>query len=478
MEICVLNGSPKGKTSVTVQYIHYLIQRFPNQTFNIINISSTLVRLEKNKEYFSKILSDIAEAKMIIWATPVHLLFVPGYYKRFIELIFERNSEGVFRGKQAVSLSTSIHFHDHLVHNYLHGISEDLGMDYLGFHSADMDDLMNSRQRRILFQFMQEVIYRINDRLPAPKSYPRVAANNFIYSPEFIDRKKLDAGNKRIVLLADQKDDGNLRRMTEQIASYFYGHIEIIHIRDIHIKGGCLGCCNCAYDNKCIYKDDFVRFYNEVICCADILLYAGTIKDRYLSAMWKIFFDRSFFIGHTPALSGKQLGWILSGPLAQLPNLKEKLTGYAEIQHVNLVDIITDEVETSSDLDQMLYSLALRLVRASNHSYSNSRTFRGVGGGKIFRDEFWGRFRFPFYADYRAYKKLGLYDFPQKNIKQRLINSFVLLLCKIPAIQRSIFSKSRQYMVKPLLKTLKNHKNISAGSHSQSEQRLEDVGRP
>ncbi len=110
------------------------------------------------------------------------------------------------------------------------------------------------------------------------------------------------------------------------------------------VNGTCLGCIQCGYDNECVYegKDNYIDFYNTKVKSADILVWAGTIKDRYLSAIWKTFFDRSFFNGHTPSLIGKQIAFIISGPLSQVPNLRQILEAYVEIQHANLVDFITD----------------------------------------------------------------------------------------------------------------------------------------
>jgi hypothetical protein len=65
-------------------------------------------------------------------AFPLYFLLVPSNYKRFIELIWERGAEAAFKGKYAASLSTSIHFYDHIVHNYINAISEDLDMKFAG----------------------------------------------------------------------------------------------------------------------------------------------------------------------------------------------------------------------------------------------------------------------------------------------------------------------------------------------------------
>jgi hypothetical protein len=46
MKIIVLNRSPKGEHSISLQYVHFLLKRFPQHEFKIINEvgSSTLLK--------------------------------------------------------------------------------------------------------------------------------------------------------------------------------------------------------------------------------------------------------------------------------------------------------------------------------------------------------------------------------------------------------------------------------------------------
>ena len=69
------------------------------------------------------------------------LLLVPANYKRFIELIFERQTQGYFKNKYTALLTTSIHFFDNNAHHYIRAVCEDLGMKYTGWFSPDMYDL-------------------------------------------------------------------------------------------------------------------------------------------------------------------------------------------------------------------------------------------------------------------------------------------------------------------------------------------------
>ena len=79
-----------------------------------------------------------------------------------------------------------------------------------------------------------------------------------------------------------------------------------------------------------------------------------------------------------------------------------------------------------------------------------------VGGKILFRDEIWGRLRFPFRADYLAFKKLGVYNFPQKKYKTRIQNAVMLFLSKLPTFRAEVNKEMKTEMIKPLQKTLDN----------------------
>jgi multimeric flavodoxin WrbA len=204
-----------------------------------------------------------------------------------------------------------------------------------------------------------------------------------------------------------------------------------------------------------VNQDEYVQFYKDHVKTADILILAGTIQDRYLSSRWKMFFDRSFFHTHTPSLTGKQVGVILSGPLRQIPNLRQILEAYTEWQQANLIDIITDEEEDSKVLDGRLQHLAERGIHFAEKNFIKPKTFLGVAGMKIFRDDVWGKLRFPFQADHQFYKKHHFYDFPHRKYKARVINSILILLTKIPSMRKEIYRKRMKgEMVKPFQKVV------------------------
>lgn len=454
MKITVLNGSPKGKTSVTMQYVHYIQKEFPQHELKIINSAQRIKKIESDERAFQEILDDVKSSDGVLWASPVYYFLVPSNYKRFIELVSERGAKEVFQDKYTAVLTTSIHFFDHTAHNYLHAICDDLDMRYVGAFSADMTNLLKATERERLRLFAGDFFETIGNQAPISKSYRPVTWRDFDYLPGDA-RSKVDVGGKKVVIVTDaQEHQANLRGMIERFKASFSGEIETINLRDLDIKGSCLGCLQCSYDNQCVYKDEYVAFYNTKIKTADILIFAGTIQDRYLSSRWKMFFDRSFFNGHVPSLIGKQLGFIISGPLSQIPNLRQILEAHAEIQRANLAGIVTDEYGAAAEIDSLLQDLAGRIVRFAASGYIRPSTFLGIGGTKLFRDAIWGRLRFPFRADYLAYKKLGVFDFPQKQYKMRIQSAIMSLLSKLPAFRREVNKRMKDEMIKPFQKVL------------------------
>jgi len=139
MKIAVLNGSPKGEVSVTMQYVHFLQQRFPEIEFVFYDVALKIKKLEKDDKSFGEVIAGVAAADAVLWAFPLYFLVVCSQYKRFIELIFEKNAVSAFRGKPAACLTTSINFFDHTAQNYINGICDDLGMNFFGSYSAEMN---------------------------------------------------------------------------------------------------------------------------------------------------------------------------------------------------------------------------------------------------------------------------------------------------------------------------------------------------
>ncbi|MFX1329876.1 MAG: NAD(P)H-dependent oxidoreductase [Promethearchaeota archaeon] len=457
MKIIVLNGSPKGDLSVTMQYILYIQKKFPEHEIKIINIAQQIKHLERDQQKFRKIIEEIKESDGIIWGTPVYFLLVPSQYKRFIELITERNAESAFKGKYTVALTTSIHFFDHTAHDYLHAICDDLEMKYAGKFSAEMYDLMTSENRDNLILFVKNFFYTIENNMLTSKHFPPLSYRNFMYNPtrDENEENKVDVKDKKILILTDSNDEKtNLWKMINTFRNSFTGNIDIINIYDISIKGGCLGCLQCGYDNQCVYKDkdEFMSFWNQKLRTSDILIFAGNIKDRYLSSQWKMVFDRSFFNNHVPTLIGKQIAFIISGPLNQIPNIKHIFQAYLESQGSNCVDFITDEYGDSAQLDSLLQYLAQKIIRFSESNYIQPVTFLSIGGKLLFRDAVYSRLRLVFRADDKYYEKHGFYKtFPQNDKRAKKMNEQLIPLIESnEKFRKKFYTMIKEALVNPL----------------------------
>ena len=459
MRIVVLNGSPKGDLSTTIQYVHFVQKKYPQHRLKILNISQKMRAIEKDQSSFQKIIDEVKSADGVLWAFPLYFLLVHAHYKRFIELISERGAESAFKNKYTAALSTSVHFYDHTAHNYINAICDDLDMKYVGAFSADMYDLLKEKEREKLILFAKHFIEAIENNFQTSKKFEPVKDSEFAYVNGEIEGK-VDVDGKKVIILTDATEDqANLNRMIERFSGAFSRSIELINLRDVDIKGGCRGCIQCGYDNTCFYenKDEYIEFINTKIKPANILVFAGAVKDRYLSSKWKMFFDRSFFNTHIPIFIGKQVGFVISGPLSQIPNLRQVLEAYSQMQRVNTVDFVTDESKNSTVLDALLHGLAGRLVQFAQEEYGNPATFLGVGGRKVLRDEVYGRLRFPFQSDHQFYRKHGFYDYPQKEYKTRIKNLFYKFLLKIPSMRKEIYKKRMiPEMIKPLQKIVES----------------------
>ena len=462
MKILVIGGSPKGKESVTVQYARYIEKKFPDCEFAWIYPAQKIRGLEQYETKWNEAADLMRNAEAILWAFPLYYFLVHAGLKRFIELLFERGGNRMLSGKYCASLSTSIHFFDNTAHDYIRSVSEDLGMRFVQAHSPKMDDLFSAGGRtqteRFFRTFLQAVDgQRVIPRSSRPLNFDREEAL-FAQAPEKI------ATGKSVLILTDlpsanklSPDEKNLDAMTQRIASSIDGNVERLSILDMGISGNCMGCLRCGDKNICTYegKDGFAGLYKEKLGKSDVIIFCGTIKDRYLSAAWKRFFDRSFFNTHQPSLTKKHFGFVISGPLSQTETLRQVLQGYTELQDSQLCGMVSDEKAVGTTLADRLDGLTAQIIGQANEEYFAPQTFFGVGGMKVFRDDIFANLKMVFRADHRAYKKLGIYDYIQSKPLKRLGFSIAHLLTGIPFIKKQLYAHMIDGMIAPYKKIIK-----------------------
>lgn len=437
LKIAILNSSPKADNSITLHYIKYIQKHIPQHDYIYINVGSRINTFE-DENCFNDIIDLIKKAEGVIWVFPVYYCMVPYQLKRFIELIYEKDCTKAFRGKYSTSISTSAHFYDHTAHNYMHAVCNDLMMIYLEGFSAHIQDLLISEQRSNLLGFAKYFFNHIEDKIFLPLIYEPLKFSNIAFDPCKIDTQRSLSSQKMVILTDADSKDINLTIMLNTFIKCFLTPLEIVNLRDYDIKGGCIACGRCFHTGKCQYHDDFEVLFYEKLQPAHIIIFAGKMQDRYLSSLWKKFFDRNFFNGHRPVLKGKRIAYIISGPLRQNSNLRQFLEAIAQTWETPLIDILTDEANTSAELTKNIESLANKVLLQSDCQWERPRTFLGEGGHKIFRDLVYSR-KGLMKLDHEFYKNNGFYDFPPDNVKERLSNLLIALMFKKAAISQKLF---------------------------------------
>jgi len=452
MKIVVLNGSPKGKLSISKKYVEFLQKKNGNTEFEYLDIGFNILKLEKNREYFDSVMKKIKDSDCVIWCTPVYYFMVPGQLKRFIELIYERNTQEVFKDKYAFSLTTSIHFYDTQTVEYLEAVSHDLDMNYFGDFTAHMNDFFKEKNRKELTGFFDTFKNSFENKIKFHKTSIVLNENKISYTPSKKDTEAVL--NKNILIIADdlsQKD--NLYNMIEKFETSIKNKITVLDLSQINIAGGCTGCLRCGYSNKCIYNDDVKKVYDDYIKKSDVILYALHIKDRYASSRFKYFQDRTFFNGHCPPFINKKIGYIFSGNYRYCPWIKQNLRAFCEYTESYLFGTISDECSSSEEIDILIDSLIKSMISATNNDCSKPVSFLGKSSHLIFRDFIYSH-KSIFRADFKYYKNNKLFDFPHKDIKTRFFNFMMGMAFSIKKMREKIAPRFKNFMLKPYEKVM------------------------
>ena len=441
MKILVLNGSPKGKNSITLQTVEYLKLKFPGHDWETLHVGQLIALYEKD---FSKAKEALEQAELILFSYPVYTFIAPYQLHRFIELM-KANQVDV-RGKWASQVSTSKHFYDVTAHRYVMENALDMGMKFVRGLSADMDDLTTAKGRQEAESFFRYLLWSVRQghcepALPVQPQEARIPAT-----------KAESAGDKPgdVVIITDVRpEDAQLQGMIDRFRAVCPRKTRIVNIREYPFKGGCLGCFGCAASGKCVYPDGFDEFLRNDIQKAEAEVHAFTISDHGMSAAFKCYSDRQFCNGHRTVRMGAPIGYIVSGNYKHEENLRMIVEGRAEVGGNFLCGVATDEVNTDAAIDQMASTLAWAL----DHGHTQPKNFLGVGGMRIFRDLIWlmqGMMK----EDHRFFKSHGQYDFPQKQWPTMLKMYAVGSLLANPKVLAKMGNKMNEGMIMPYKKVL------------------------
>ena len=441
MRILVLNGSPKGSYSITLQTVNYLQAKYPAHEFDVLHVGQRIKQLEKD---FAPAQEALEKADLLLFSYPVYTFIAPCQLHRFIELIKEHGID--LTGKYATQLSTSKHFYDMTAHRYIQDNCGDLGLKYIRGLSADMDDLLKEKGQKEAEAFFDYVLWSVeNDSFEGVSAISTASKHCPVTVPALEGEKQGD-----VVIVTDcEEDNHQLQSMIDRFRAVLPRKTRVVNIREYPLKGGCLGCFNCAITGKCIYKDNFDEFLRGEIQTAQSIVYAFTVKDHSMGARFKMYDDRNFCNGHRTVTIGMPVGYLVSGNLSEEVNLQTIMEARAQVGSNFLAGIATDEENPDAQIDD----LARRLCYALENKYVPPQNFYGIGGMKVFRDLIWlmqGMMR----ADHKFYKSHGQYDFPQKQWPTMLKMYAVGALLANPKIKAKMGNAMNEGMIAPYKKVL------------------------
>ncbi len=442
MNILVLNGSPKGQYSITLQTINYLMKLYPEHSFEVLHVGQRIKALERD---FSSAVEAVKKADLIIFSYPVYTFIAPYQMHRFIELIKEADAS--LEGKFATQFSTSKHFYDVTAHRYIQDNCDDLGLKYIRGLSADMDDLLTEKGQKEAEDFFEYVMFCVENDICEKRNASLATEKHIV-----VDVPQVDGDKKSgdiVVLTNCEGNDIQLKNMIERFRAVMPRKTRVINIAEYPFKGGCLGCFNCAVSGKCVYKDGFDDFLRGDIQTAQAIVIAFTVKDHSMGASFKLYDDRQFCNGHRTVTKGMPMGYLISGNYSNEFNLQMIVEGRAQVGSNFLAGVATDEVDPNGEIDK----LAASLEYALKTSYVPPQNFYGIGGMKIFRDLIWlmqGMMK----ADHKFYKAHGQYDFPQKKRGTMLKMYLVGALLSSPELKEKMGNKMNEGMLMPYKKLL------------------------
>ncbi|MBQ9686747.1 MAG: NAD(P)H-dependent oxidoreductase [Oscillospiraceae bacterium] len=439
MKILIVNGSPRGRFSVTLQSCLYLEKRFPRHSFEYLNVGAGIAAFERD---MAPAAAAFARAELVIFAYPVYTFLVPSQLHRFVELMKEHKL--AVKNQFVTQLSTSMHFYDMTAHRFLDENFRDMGMRPIKGLSAGMEDLLGEHGRRELEDFLEYAVFCAENGIWDKDIPARAAVEPPVYECSLEPCKKQEGFDT--VIVGDLREgDESLRALIKDFGAAYPYKTRFVNLADFAFKGGCLGCLNCAMSGSCVYKDGFETLLRDSIQSADAIVYAFTLRDHSMGARFKMFDDRQFCNGHRTTAEGKPFAYICLGDCAQEENLMTVLRARADVGHSFLAGVASDA--------ESIRDVTARLAWALEHKYNPPRSFYGVGGMKIFRDLIWvmrGMMR----EDHRFYRKHGLYDFPQRRWPRMLGMGLLGAVMRSKRLRRLVGGRMNEGMLAPYKKVL------------------------
>ena len=448
MKVLVLNGSPKGEYSVTLQYAKYLEKISARDhldngfDFDYINVGKNVYSYS-NLDKLQAVLDKIAESDMLIFAYPVYTFLAPSQLHKFFEIL---DSNGVkLTDKYVVQLTTSKRFYDVTAHQAVKDVVQHLDGKYVDGYSADMDDLLNDGLRAHFKNWWDYVIYRVNNDVYEKSALAETTHNTYLPTAEPVAKRD----GKKIIVVTDNTDNNSLTGMITDFVNLCPYNVEVIDLKSQGPKSGCRGCLKCAQTGVCVIKDGFSDLLNDKINKADAVVMAFETVMHTISSTFKAYYDRQFVNGHRPVTAGQPTAYLVSGNYDGESNLKTYVEAKSAVGGNLNCGVVSDQNATVKDIENMV----AKLTYALGNKVTPHKNFYEVGGMRIFRDMIW-IMRGIMKLDYDYYKKHDMLDFPQKKRGTMIAMKLVGKLMRSKAINKKMPNMMEEGMLMPYKKIL------------------------
>jgi hypothetical protein len=150
----------------------------------------------------------------------------------------------------------------------------------------------------------------------------------------------------------------------------------------------------------------------------------------------------------------KEVALMVSGPLRQEPNLLQIFEGLFSYTRMDIVGTVTDEDKDSKVTYGLIRQLAESVDRRLDMGPVFQQNFLSRGAHVILRDTIYSAAPI-LNADHKYFKKLGLYDFPQRWNKDRALKIMLNIFMRIPPTARMIKKDVLKFMIMPVTDAVK-----------------------
>jgi len=231
MKILVINGSPKGKNSITLHTCLFLEKKFSGHSFTYIDAGQKIKALEKD---FSPALEAVRDAELIVFCYPVYTFLVPSQLHRFIELLKAAKID--LSGKAATQVTTSKHFYDITAHRFIEDNCADLGLPFLDGLSADMDDILSEKGQKQAVDWLEYTLWKLSrEEFKQPRLFEGKGIRHLASVPEAVPHNE---GKKAVIVTDLLPEDVELKAMIDRFVAVFPYGCDVINIEDFPFMGG------------------------------------------------------------------------------------------------------------------------------------------------------------------------------------------------------------------------------------------------